>query len=397
MAERRRTYRKKPLAVFEAGTRIYAPSKGMPRYRIVATDAEGHRVFYKATTEADARARARELEAHLASAVPLGPGANGPRTVAALAEAYRQSLGERSLRYRERQESILRTWVVPHLGELAVVAWTPADSESVLNAARAKLAPATVQNVGSCLRSLVTFAHKSRWLGREVDPMWHVGYSAKAEHQGEAAGFIPRDELPNDEQLESLFAAFGRLGAASWALAMRLASRSGVRWGELIALRPCDIGFEPHRVIRVHRSVEQSSQGLAFKAPKNSQRRTTIFPASMTGAVRAHVESVTARHGGEALLFPGRDGRPPERRQFQRLWHRAAREADWPMRSAKLALWHPHDLRHVAACWLLFDVGLDPAAVARMLGHASVAFTLSRYVGVRSGADEAANRLTQSW
>ena len=46
---------------------------------------------------------------------------------------------------------------------------------------------------------------------------------------------------------------------------------------------------------------------------------------------------------------------------------------------------------------MLFDVGIDPAAVARMLGHASVAFTLSRYVGVRRGADEAANQLTQRW
>lgn len=316
MAERRRTYRKKPLAVFEAGTRIYAPSRNESRYRVVATDADGNRVFHKAPTEAAARARARELEAHLASAVPLGPTAGGARTVAALARSYRQALTGRSLRYQERQDSILRTWVLPHLGHLSVAAWTPAHSESVINAARAKLAPATVQNIGSCLRSLVTFAHKSRWLSREVDPMWRVSYSIKPEHQGEAPGFIPRDELPNDEQCEALSAAFVDLGAPEWALAMRLASRSGVRWGELIALRPCDIDFEPHRVVRVSRSVEQSRQGLAFKAPKNAQRRTTIFPASLTPTLRTHVEVVAAKAGPEALLFPGRTGRPPERRNF---------------------------------------------------------------------------------
>ena len=80
-----RRYRKKPFAVFESGTRIYAPSRNVSRYRIVATDAEGHRVFHSATSEEDARAKARQLEAHLASAVPLGPSSNGPRTVAALA------------------------------------------------------------------------------------------------------------------------------------------------------------------------------------------------------------------------------------------------------------------------------------------------------------------------
>lgn len=67
------------------------------------------------------------------------------------------------------------------------------------------------------------------------------------------------------------------------------------------------------------------------------------------------------------------------------------------MTHEKQALWHPHDLRHVAACWMLFDVGIDGAQVARMLGHANAAFTLSRYVGVRSGADATTNGLTEGW
>jgi integrase len=67
------------------------------------------------------------------------------------------------------------------------------------------------------------------------------------------------------------------------------------------------------------------------------------------------------------------------------------------MRTSSGAIWHPHDLRHVAACWLLFDVGLDPGVAARMLGHANPAFTLSRYVGVRTGADAATNALMEQW
>lgn len=46
---------------------------------------------------------------------------------------------------------------------------------------------------------------------------------------------------------------------------------------------------------------------------------------------------------------------------------------------------------------MLFDLALDPAHVARMLGHANTAFTLSRYVGVRSGADDRTNDLTDTW
>lgn len=41
------------------------------------------------------------------------------------------------------------------------------------------------------------------------------------------------------------------------------------------------------------------------------------------------------------------------------------------MHSPTRALWHPHDLRHVAACWMLFDLRLDAVVVARMLGHSN--------------------------
>ncbi|MCZ7629668.1 MAG: tyrosine-type recombinase/integrase [Microthrixaceae bacterium] len=52
------------------------------------------------------------------------------------------------------------------------------------------------------------------------------------------------------------------------------------------------------------------------------------------------------------------------------------------MKRPTAAMWHPHDLRHMAACWILFDVGFDPGVTASLLGHANATFTLSRYVGV---------------
>lgn len=174
-ADRPRHYRKKPLAVFEHGTRIYAPSGGERRYRVVAADPSGARVFRKLTSVEDARAKARELEAYLAAHSPICTDPDRPRNVAAPAEAYLDHLSSRSLRYQERQQAILGCWVLPRLGAVAVSAWTPADSEQIITAARARLAPATVQGVGSVLRSLVTFAHKSRRLPREVDPMWGCG------------------------------------------------------------------------------------------------------------------------------------------------------------------------------------------------------------------------------
>lgn len=178
---------------------------------------------------------------------------------------------------------------------------------------------------------------------------------------------------------------------------MNLKHRSGVRWGELIALRPSDLDFDGSRAIRVERAVEQSRTGLALKSTKNRQRRATTFPGSLADPLRELCDRVERQSGNDALLFPSATGGYANRRTFQRTFARAALEAGWPMKRNTSSIWHVHDLRHVAACWLLFDVKLDPAAVSTLLGHANAAFTLSRYVGVRGDLAATASAATDGW
>ena len=231
MPTRPRRYRKKPLAAFEHGNRICAPTAGEARYRVVATDSTGSRLFHEFAAEDDARAEARELEAYLADRTPVrsSPSARAPST---LSEHYLAHLASRSLRYRERHESLLRRWVLPRVGDFAVSSWTPAMSEQILTAARQGLASATVQNLGSCLRSLVTSPTRPAGFLGTWTPCWQVGYSARAEHQGQAVGFIPRTNLPNDAECAAVFDAdnaLAALGQPTWALAMRLKHRCGAR------------------------------------------------------------------------------------------------------------------------------------------------------------------------
>jgi integrase len=333
----------------------------------------------------------------LASSVILPSRGSAPTTVAQLTELYRLSLGSRSTRDAERQASLLRHWVTPVIGDRPLVGWTPADSERVLDRARQHLAPATVQNVGACMRALVTFAYKNRWLARENDPMWLVRYSARPDVQGQVVGFIPRASLPTDQDCQRLFDALELLDQPVWAHAMRLKHRSGARWGELIALRPVDLDFEPRRVVRIHRAVEQSARGMSIKPTKNRQQRVSTFPASLVADLSQRARDVDRTAGPQGLLFPGTNRGFANRRIFQRTWIRGAQKADWPMRTPCSAVWHPHDLRHVAACWLLFDVGLDPAVVSALLGHANAAFTLSRYVGVRGDLTSTVTTATDAW
>ncbi|MCU1499714.1 MAG: integrase family protein [Acidimicrobiales bacterium] len=245
--------------------------------------------------------------------------------------------------------------------------------------------------------------------------MWLVSYSSKATTQGESAVYVPRSTLPTDAQCADLFAAMADKGDARWALAMRLAHRSGLRWGELTGLQAADVEIERHRIIHVRRAVEQTSAGPpTLKLPKNGRIRTTIFPKSLTDDLSVLVDDVTATVGPTGLLFPNRTGGLARRSSFQQVWIKAADAAGWPMASplrrsagygegnkgwrwTGAAEWTVHDLRHAAACWMLFDLHLDPAVVAEKLGHADPAFTVKRYVGVRGNPDEQATLLTDGW
>lgn len=410
----------KPIARFEHGTRVYAPTPSHPRYRVVGQDPlTGRRFFHRLPSEDRARDKAREVEQLIASSVEVKRARDeAPRTVRNLAKLYVSDfLAGKSTRYQEKQESILRLRVLPAIGDRLVKDWSSAESERVLTTARTDgLSDAYVQDIGAAMRGLVTYARRLRWLtAQSDDPMWLVSYSKKASVQGEHVVFIPRATLPTDEQCAELFAAMEELGYRRWATAMRLKHRSGLRWGELIVLRPIDIEFEPARVVHVRRAVEQPSKGKpSIKQPKNNRTRTSIFPKSLIDPLAELVDEVTAKAGPTGLLFPSKSGRIMRRTTFQQIWVHAADEAGWPMTAARkrsagygeknkgwrwtgAAKWTPHDLRHVAACWMLFDLGLDPAVVAEFLGHADPSFTVRRYVGVRGDAHQTATAATDAW
>ena len=387
---------------------------------MVATDpVSGERIFAKCRTEEAARAKARELEQFIAQSAPIrDPHDAGPRSVERLAARYIEDhLSGLSVRSREKQTYLLARWVLPRIGARTVTAWTPADSAAVIAAVRRTGgSDALVQDVGAVMRALVTHARRLRWLtAQSEDPMWIVRYAKTATIQGAASVYVPRSSLPSDEQSTALFEAMEGLGHRRWAIAMRLTYRTGLRWGELVALQAHDIEFEPARIVHVRRAVEQPTRGPArLKAPKNGKVRTTIFPKSLTDDLREVVEETVRRAGAEGLLFPSPAGRIMRRSNFQQVWIRAADAAGWPMtaplrrssgygqtnkgwRWTGAAKWSPHDLRHVAACWMLFALRLDPAVVADKLGHADPNFTIKRYVGIRGNPDTAAMQLTDQW
>ena len=379
-------YGKKPLAGFEHGTRIHAPSAGEPRFCVVGVDrASGERIFFEVATGELARAKARELERFGAPALPVrGPAAEGPRTVGRLAEDYVGAyLAGTSVRCREKQEYLLRRWV---LGDRLVAPWTSAESEAILVSARHQgRSAALVQDVGAVMRALVTHARRRRWpTAQGADPVWLVGSSKKAGVRGASAAHVARSTLPTDDRCAALFAAVRRLGEPRWALAVRSSTAPGcarANWS------PCEPEtWSPPRRASSTSGAEQPRAGPpTLKLPKNGRTRTAVFPQSLADDLLASMDEVHDEAGPEGLRFPGRRGRLVRRTVFPQPWVKSADAAGWPMteplrrsrgygekdegwRWLRAARWSPHDLRHVAACWMRFDVGLDPAGLATASG-----------------------------
>jgi integrase len=156
-----------------------------------------------------------------------------------------------------------------------------------------------------------------------------------------------------------------------------LAVATGLRRGELLALRWQDIDLKMG-VVQVVRSLEQTNEGLRFKAPKtNRSRRPVVLPASVIDVLRDHKtrqaeERLLLGQGKGELVFTRVDGRPIAPDTF----------TSWVARVAKRAgvahIMPVHGLRHTHITKLL-RANVHPKVASERAGHSSVGFTLDRY------------------
>jgi integrase len=164
-----------------------------------------------------------------------------------------------------------------------------------------------------------------------------------------------------------------------------LAVTTGARQGELLALRWSDVALDPGRDstgrVTIAGSLARGLDGRHVRAtPKTKAARRTIeLPRIAVDALRAlgraHVES--------DWIFPSRNGGEPLSASELRRHFRAVLSA------AGLPAVHFHDLRHTAITAMLED-GVQMHVVSRTVGHASVGVTLALYAHVTPGMTDAA-------
>lgn len=390
-----------PTSPYPAGVcTIYPPSsKNVWRIRWKAPD--GSRQERTAKNRIAAEKKAAEITAEVAN-----PSSAINITVKFLADAYLASI--KPGYYRERQEGLYRLWILPEIGHLYLTEWKPAHSRMVLEAmAKKGIGSERVKNAAQAMRALVSYAQQQGWFTVADDPMLKVKQKVesqfdedKADIQGESSDFVARETLPTLDDVKLLVKS---ASDPIWSLAWSLTAYSGVRWSELIALRGEDID-QQGRIVKVTKSVSQWSDAKRrLQSTKNTKRRTSIFPASLVEPLEKRMWEV----GPKGLLFPGPDGSWVERTWHRRQWIRAAQRAGWPFetyenptqsqRQWPAPKWSIHDLRHFAACWMIFDLKAPLPTVTTWLGHHSPSFTFNKYVGHRGDIVQIGLDLTEGW
>ena len=175
------------------------------------------------------------------------------------------------------------------------------------------------------------------------------------------------------EQARALLSATAddRLGPL-WAVAIA----TGLRQGELLALRWQDVDFEG-ATLTVRHTLHRGTRELA--EPKTERaRRTLRLGADALATLREHrrrqlEERIAAgpRWRDDGMVFASGIGTPLDARNVTRALADALRRTGLPPQRF-------HDLRH-AYTTLLLEAGEDLAVVSRTLGHADLSTTADIY------------------
>lgn len=177
---------------------------------------------------------------------------------------------------------------------------------------------------------------------------------------------VTPDRVPMGDELEQWIT----IGYAVSALAgdvITLALGTGLRWGELAALRPCDLDLDAG-LLAVNQVVKEDEHRRLYLAPYGktpAAQRTIRLPARVVAMSRRRIGGVAPR----ALIFTGARGGilASSGGWHQTHWSKVIGRAE---EAGTLTAATPHKFRHAHATALLAkNVSLD--TVCKRLGHSA--------------------------
>lgn len=274
-----------------------------------------------------------------------------------------------------RYESLVRLHIVPHIGGLKVSTLVPMHVYHLMGELeRNGESLWTRKMAGTVLHNALKSAVKLKLLLH--NPAADVPRAKPGEKE--------MNILSADQVKVLLIAAKNKRIGAIFALAVG----SGMRQGELLALKWDDIDFNRGSVT-VKRSLVQVSSEFSLKEPKSKySKRTISLPPFAMEALQYHRDEMMREGNIAAPVFCTRNGTYLAKSNLIRqVYHPMLAQAGLPRVRF-------HDLRHTA-CSLLLAAGESIKAVSRRLGHGSIDITLKTYYHLLPDADSALSERLQ--
>jgi integrase len=239
--------------------------------------------------------------------------------------------------------------------------------------------PKTVRNIAGVVSS--AFLRAIKWGLVPTNPVTHSDLPKMKKRVGMA--LLPCEQ---DRMVEC--------AVGPWCLGtfLEMASATGCRRGEVLAMRWCDIR---DGAAFVERSLSQTRDGLIFKSTKTEAPRRIELPPTTLPVLARHrkrQDEFRRQFGADYrsdldLIFANPDGSPLMPNSVSATVSRLCGRLGLP-KGASL-----HTIRHSHASLLLAD-GVDLATVSARMGHSSVVTTANIYAHAIRGKDRAA---AQSW
>ena len=268
---------------------------------------------------------------------------------------------------RAGYETDLRVHVLPVFKERAIGSIQQVDVRRfVADMIAAGAAPGTVRNARKVLRLVLATAEGSGAIRGNPCNGVRVPASPKADMV-----FLDPDEV---ERL-------ARAIEPTYATLIRFAAYTGLRAGEIGALRVGRLDLLRGRVLVAESVTEVDRLGLVFGEPKTYQHRSVTLPKFLRDELAATLATRSVSPNG--FVFPGPDGGVLHHKSFYRYRFKPALTVAGLPASMRF-----HDLRHTCAA-LCIGLGAHPKAIQERLGHSSITVTLDRYGHLFPKLDEA--------
>lgn len=358
-------------------------SDGRPRYMAMYRDPHGRtRSAGTFARERDALRAAQRQDDQLAEGKWLDPAA-GKITFREYAEEVWLPSRHLEVSTRAGYLSYLRNHFVPFFGAMTLARIMPSTVQDwVTQAVQQGLSPRSIAKYHVMLHSVFARAVRDRLIAfnpcEDTELPKVVAKKARTLTPEEFARVLA--EVP--DRFKPL---------------VMTAIETGLRWGELVALRPRHID-SLRRTITVEETIVEVSRKdsptgermIAKSYPKDDEPRTLRVSQGLLDVLAARIAELGLAR--DDLLFPSREiagGQPLSRATFNtRHWRPAIQRSgvDFDVRM--------HDLRHAHASWLLAG-GADLKTVMERMGHAQI-MTTQRYLHTLPDADDKALAAFQS-